>query len=213
MAVSSLTRMTVPLASDQSSSTQGLLMPKLKYRFRVMFENFGAQGATPTTELTKQVIDFTRPSVTFDEIPIEIYNSRMYLAGKHTWDMLTVNLRDDASGEVARLVGQQLQKQLDFSEQASAAAGIDYKFLTKLEILDGGNGTAEPVILETWECYGCYLNQVNYNDLNYGSSEAVTITMQVRFDNAVQTPLGSGVGAQVARLAGSIVSGVGTAGT
>jgi hypothetical protein len=213
MAVSSLTRMTVPLASDQSSSTQGLLMPKLKYRFRVMFENFGAQGATPTTELTKQVIDFTRPSVTFDEIPIEIYNSRMYLAGKHTWDMLTVNLRDDASGEVARLVGQQLQKQLDFSEQASAAAGIDYKFLTRLEILDGGNGTAEPVILETWECYGCYLNQVNYNDLNYGSSEAVTITMQVRFDNAVQTPLGSGVGSQVARLAGSIVSGVGTSGT
>ena len=213
MAVSSLTRMTVPLASDQSSSTQGLLMPKLKYRFRVLFENFGAQGATPTTELTKQVIDFTRPSVSFDEIPIEIYNSRMYLAGKHTWDMLTVNLRDDASGEVARLVGQQLQKQLDFSEQASAVAGVDYKFLTKLEVLDGGNGTAEPVVLETWECYGCYLNQVNYNDLNYGSSEAVTITMQIRFDNAVQTPLGTGVGAQVARLAGSIVTGVGTAGT
>lgn len=209
MAVSSLTRMTVPLASDQSSSTQGLLMPKLKYRFRVMFENFGAENAT--TELTKQVIDFTRPSVTFDEIPIEIYNSRMYLAGKHTWDMLTVNVRDDASGEVARLVGQQLQKQLDFSEQASAAAGIDYKFLTRCEILDGGNGTAEPTVLETWEVYGCYLNQVNYNDLNYGSSEAVTITMQIRFDNAVQTPLGSGVGSQVARLAGSVVTGTGTA--
>jgi hypothetical protein len=209
MAVSSLTRMTVPLASDQSASTQGLLMPKLKYRFRVMFENFGAENST--TELTKQVIDFTRPSVTFDEIPIEIYNSRMYLAGKHTWDMLTVNLRDDASGEVARLVGQQLQKQLDFSEQASAAAGIDYKFLTRLEILDGGNGAVEPVVLETWEVYGCYLNQVNYNDLNYGSSEAVTITMQIRFDNALQTPLGTGVGAGVARAAGTVVTGAGTA--
>ena len=34
MAVSSLSRMTVPLASDQSASTQGVLMPKLKYRFR-----------------------------------------------------------------------------------------------------------------------------------------------------------------------------------
>ena len=209
MAVSSLTRMTVPLASDQSASTQGLLMPKLKYRFRVMFENFGAENST--TELTKQVIDFTRPSVTFDEIPIEIYNSRMYLAGKHTWDMLTVNLRDDASGEVARLVGQQLQKQLDFSEQASAAAGIDYKFLTRLEILDGGNGAVEPVVLETWEVYGCYLNQVNYNDLNYGSSEAVTITMQIRFDNALQTPIGSGVGSGVARAAGTVVPGAGTA--
>jgi hypothetical protein len=150
--------------------------------------------------------------VTFDEIPIEIYNSRMYLAGKHTWEMLTVNLRDDASGEVARLVGEQLQKQLDFNEMASAAAGIDYKFLTKVEILDGGNGKNAPVVLENWEIYGCYLNQVNYNDLNYGSSEAVTISMQIRFDNAVQTPSGSGVGSTVARTLGSIVTGVGSAG-
>lgn len=208
MAVGSLTRMTVPLASDQSNPTQGLLMPKLKYRFRVVFENLGV--STPRTELTKQVIDFTRPSVTFDEIPIEIYNSRIYLAGKHTWEMLTVNLRDDASGEVAKLVGEQLQKQLDFNEMASAASGIDYKFLTRCEILDGGNGTSQPTVLETWEIYGCYLNQVNYNDLNYGSSEAVTMTLQIRFDNAVQTPNGSGVGSTVARLAGDIVTGVGT---
>jgi len=210
MAVASLTRMTVPLASDQSNPNQGLLMPKLKYRFRVIFENLGV--STPRTELTKQVIDFTRPSVSFEEIPIEIYNSRMYLAGKHTWEQLTVNLRDDASGEVARLVGEQLQKQLDFVEQASAAAGIDYKFLTRCEILDGGNGGKEAVVLENWEIYGCYLSQVNYNDLNYGSNEAVTMTLQIRFDNAIQTPIGSGVGATVARLAGTVVTGVGTAG-
>jgi hypothetical protein len=197
--------MTVPLASDQSASTQGLLMPKLKYRFRVMFENFGV--STPRTELTKQVIDFTRPSVTFDEIPIEIYNSRLYLAGKHSWEMVTANLRDDASGQVARLVGEQLQKQLDFMEQSSAASGIDYKFTTKCEILDGGNGAAEPIVLETWELYGCYLNNVNYNDLNYGTSEPVTITMQIRFDNAVQTPLGSGVGTEVARTVNDVITG------
>jgi hypothetical protein len=206
-ASASLSRMTVPLASDQSSSVQGLLMPKLKYRFRVIFENLGV--STPRTELTKQVIDFTRPSVSFDEIPIEIYNSRIYLAGKHTWEMLTVNLRDDASGQVARLVGEQLQKQLDFVEQASAVSGLDYKFLTRCEILDGGNGTAAPTVLENWEIMGCYLNSVNYNDLNYGSSEAVTIQLQIRFDNALQTPIGSGVGATVGRTAGSIVTGIG----
>ena len=117
MSVSSLTRMTTPLATDQSGTSQGLLMPKLKYRFRVVFENFGV--STPRTELTKQVIDFTRPSVSFDPIDIEIYNSRVRLAGKHTWDDLNVNLRDDASGMVSKLVGEQLQKQLDFMEQAS----------------------------------------------------------------------------------------------
>ena len=197
--------MTVPLASDQSNPTQGLLMPKLKYRFRAIFENFGV--STPRTELTKQVIDFTRPSVTFDEIEVPVYNSRLYLAGKHSWEMVTVNLRDDASGQVTRLVGEQLQKQLDFMEQASAASGIDYKFLTRCEILDGSNGTAQPTVLENWELYGCYLNSVNYNDLNYGESAAVTITMSIRFDNAVQTPIGSGVGAIVARTVNDVITG------
>jgi hypothetical protein len=197
--------MTVPLASDQSASTQGLLMPKLKYRFRVLFENFGI--STPRTELTKQVMDFTRPTVSFEPIDIPIYNSTIKLAGKYSWGDITTNLRDDAGGAVQKLVGEQLQKQLDFMEQASAASGIDYKFLTRFEVLDGGNGTSEPIPLETWEIYGCYLSEVNYNDMNYGSSEAATISMTIRFDNAVQTPIGSGVGATVGRTLGDVATG------
>jgi hypothetical protein len=207
MAVSSLSRMTVPLASDQSSPTQGLLMPKLKYRFRVVFENFGV--ATPRTELTKQVMDFTRPSVSFEEIPLPIYNSTIKLAGRHSWGDISTQLRDDAGGNVSKLVGEQLQKQLDFLEQSSAASGIDYKFLTRFEVLDGGNGAYEPVALETWEIYGCYLKEVNYNDMNYGSSEAATISMTIAFDNAIQTPAGSGVGAVVGRTLGDVATGGG----
>ncbi len=210
MAVSSLSRMTVPVASsaltNQTQSTQGLLMPKLKYRFRVFFENFGV--SKPVTELTKQVMDFTRPSVSFEEIPIEIYNSRLYLAGKHTWEQVTVNLRDDAGGSVSKLVGEQMQKQLDFYEQASAASGIDYKFITKCEILDGGNGALQPTVLETWVMEGCYVSAANYNDLNYGESAPVTITLSIRFDNAYQSPLGSGIGTLVGRTIGDVITGI-----
>ena len=192
MAVSSLSRMTVPLASDQSASTQGLLMPKLKYRFRVMFENFGSPGE-PVTELTKQVIDFKRPTVTFEQIDLPIYNSTIKLAGKHSWEDITCTLRDDAAANVQRLVGEQLQKQLDFLEMASASAGIDYKFLTKFEVLDGGNGAMTPVVLESWELYGCYLKSVDYADANYGSSEAMTVALSIAYDNANQV-VGGGVG-------------------
>ena len=206
MAVSSLSRMTVPLASNQSTPSQGLLMPKLKYRFRVTFQNFGV--SQPVTELTKQVIDFTRPSVEFAEIALPIYNSTVKLAGKYTWADVTCNIRDDASGAGSRLVGEQLQKQLDFMEMASAASGIDYKFLTVFEVLDGGNGTSVPIALETWELYGCYLKSVNYNDLNYGTSEAATITMNITFDNANQVA-GEGVGTLIGRTVGDVASGVG----
>jgi hypothetical protein len=197
--------MTVPLASDQSNPNQGLLMPKLKYRFRVTFENFGV--STPRTELTKQVVDFARPTATFEEITIDIYNSKVYLAGKSSWETVTVNLRDDAAGNISRLVGEQLQKQMDFMEQASASSGIDYKFVTKCEVLDGGNGAFTPTVLETWELYGCFLQSANYNDLNYASSEAATISLTMRFDNALQSPLGTGVGTNVGRSLGDVVTG------
>jgi hypothetical protein len=205
MAVSSLSRMTVPLGSDQSANNQGLLMPKLKYRFRVLFENFGI--STPKTELTKQVMTFDRPNVEFDDITIDLYNSKMRLAGKHTWQDVTVEMRDDASGTIARLIGEQLQRQMDFMEQSSASSGIDYKFLTRCEMLDGGNGANEPQVLETWELYGCYITSANYNSLDYATSDVQTVSMTLRFDNALQTPLGDGVGTSVGRTLGETVTG------
>lgn len=191
MSVSSLSKFTVPLDSDQSASSQGLLMPKLKYRFRAMFENFGV--STPRTELTKQVIDITRPTVGFDEMEVPIYNSKVYLLGKHTWEAVTVNLRDDVNGSVSRLVGEQLQKQFDFMEQASASSGIDYKFITRFEVLDGGNGASTPGVLETWELYGCMLTNVEYGALAYANNDAATVSLTMQYDNAVQLGVGVGI--------------------
>ena len=205
MAVSSLTRFTVPLGGNQSASTQGLLMPKLKFRFRVSFDNFGV--STPKTELTKQVMSFARPQVTFDPVEIPVYNSRVYLAGRPTWQAVTTTLRDDAGGNISRLVGEQLQKQYDFMEQASASSGIDYKFITRLEMLDGANGNIEPIVLETWELYGCFLTDVNYNDVDYSSNDPVTVTMSIRYDNAIQTTSPGGVGNDVGRTNGTVITG------
>ena len=208
MAIASQSLFNMTVASDNAGGNQGLLMPKLQYRFRVNFLNFGTNNAT--NELTKQVIEVTRPSVSFGEITIPVYNSTMYLAGRHEWQPLTVNVRDDATGSVSKLVGQQLQKQMDFVEQASAATGQDYKFQTNIEILDGGNGTSAPIVLETWECYGCFLQGANYNNLAYSSNEVVTIQMAIRFDNAVQSPLTAGVGTSVGRaLGGTSTTGIG----
>ena len=130
MASASLTNMSV--AADGSPANQGLLMPKLQYRFRVIFSNFGVDKAS--TVLTQQVVDCSRPTVSFGEITLPIYNSTLYLAGKATWSAMSINLRDDAGGGVSKLVGQQLQKQMDFMEQASAATGQDYKFQTNIQI-------------------------------------------------------------------------------
>jgi hypothetical protein len=207
MSIATLSKMTVPLGSGDSPVSQGLLMPKLQYRFRLSFNNFGV--STPTTELTKQVIDVTKPTVSFDPIVLDVYNSRVNLAGKHTWDPISVNLREDVNNNVQRLVGEQLQKQVDFYEQSSAASGLDYKFTTVIEILDGGNGAHVATVLETFELYGCFIENAAYNSLNYSASEPVTVTLSIRYDNAIQTPQGVGIGSSIGRTVNTLSTGGG----
>ena len=218
MASASLNKMSIPTSafgSDQSPSNSSLLMPKLKYRFRVQLLNFGVPGSDPT-ELTKQVVSVARPNLTFEEIALPIYNSTVKLAGRHTWADIACSVRDDASGTVMKLVGEQFQKQLDFLEMASAAAGIDYKFTTSIQILDGGNGATDVNILENWELYGCYLKGADYGELNYGTNESVTINMNIAYDNAAQMPTTTGspggvgtIATQLGRTIGGSVTGAG----
>ena len=207
MSISTLSKLTVPLNSSQSASNQGLLMPKLQYRFRVSLENFGV--STPTTELTKQVVDITRPNLSFETTTIDVYNSKVYLAGKHTWETVTLTLREDVSNNVQKLVGEQLQKQFDFFEQSAAASGSDYKFVTRIEVTDGANGANAVTILETFELYGCYIESANYNQLAYGTSDPVTVTLSLRYDNAIQTPQGTGIGTAVGRTTNTLITGGG----
>ena len=198
MTSASLLKMSVP-AADNSTASQGLLMPKLQYRFRVTLQNFGISTTGP---ITQQVMEFARPNVTFENIDLPIYNSTVKIAGKYAWQDITFKIRDDAQSTASRLVGEQLQKQLDFAEQSSAAAGINYKFQATFEVLDGGNGTKAPIILETWLLYGAYLQGVNYDAANYGSNEVMTISMTVRYDNAEQV-IGTGFNKDLATGVGS----------
>ena len=211
MPITSLNNFGVPT----DAGNQVLLMPKLKYRFRVTLLGFGVSAAT---ELTKQVVDVSRPKVGFEEMQLDVYNSKVFLAGKYTFETLTLNLRDDASGFVQKLVGQQVQKQFDFVEQASARSGIDYKFSTKIEVLDGGNGASENgvSVLETANMYGCFLTNVDYGDANYATNEAMQVALTIRFDNMVQwgageQGVGVGIGAAVERTLGESTTGAGAA--
>ena len=189
MAIAALSNFTVPLASDQSATTQGMLFPKLKFRFRLSFENFGV--STPTTELTKQVAEAARPQVKFEKQTIDIYNSKINYAGKPSWEAISVKLRDDVTGAVSKLVGEQIQKQFDFFEQSSAASAGDYKFTLRIEMLDGGNGSQNVGILETWELYGCFIESSNYQELKYSDQGPAMIDLSIRFDNAIQTTGGT----------------------
>jgi len=193
--VNTLNKFGVPHAGGQI----GMLQPKPRYRFRVVVVNFGT--GNDQGDLTRQVATVGKPKLTHDAIAVDSYNSRSYYAGKHTWEELNLVVRDDISNAVSKLVGQQLQKQLNHFEQTGFVAGVNYKFNMFIDTLDGGNTIDTPGtngipgvnngILERWSLEGCFLSNVSYEDLDYSSSDAQTISMSIRYDNATYTGHGA----------------------
>ena len=178
--MANLNKFGVPL----SGNTSAVLMPKLAYRFRVTFTGLGGTG-TDTKALTREIISVGRPNLTHDEVTIDVYNSRIFLAGKHTWEPLAIVMRDDINSDVITLLNSQVQNQVDHFEQSAALAGSQYKFSTIIETLDGtSSATSATTVLDTWSLSGCFVQNMTWGESNYATSEPVQITMTVRYDNA-----------------------------
>jgi hypothetical protein len=189
-----LSKFGVPVVPGISGT--GILMPKLKYRFRVSMQSFGPSGAA--IELTRQVATAGRPQIQHNSTPIHSYNNIMYVPQKPEWQTIEITVRDDVNSSVSTLVAYQLQKQMNHFDQTSFLAGINYKFTTQIETLDGSNDG----VLENWYLEGCYLETVAYDQFDYSNSESMMITLTLRYDNATQDmdimtpdplPTGSGI--------------------
>jgi hypothetical protein len=162
----------------------GMYQPKQKNKWRVTFQNMGA-GAD-SQPVSMQATKFTRPTVTFKEHELHRYNSVSYIAGKHEWTTVDLVLEDDVTGSASSVLRQQLQNQqwligAEGQWLAAAGEGSIYKFATQIDMMDGND---QPT--ETWTLEGCWLKEVKYDDLDYSSSDAVTITVSIRYDHARQ---------------------------
>jgi hypothetical protein len=175
----------------------GMLHPKQRNRWQVTFVGLAklVSGAS-SREITRQAITVSRPNIEFEEITMHRYNSTAYIAGKHTWQPLSLTLEDDITGLASYAVQGQLETQqrligadIPGSWLNAAATGSDYKFGTILQQLDGNEG-----IVESWKLEGCWLVSADYGDLDYSSGDAATIALSIRFDHARQELTGQGYG-------------------
>ena len=157
-----------------------LLQPKLRYRFRVLFLGFGGAGST-AAPITLNTNTCGLPTLTHEEVTVHSYNSRAYFAGKHEWADVELVVRDTVDNSVTKMVGAQLQTQLDHYNQSGYRAGQNYKFTAQIQMLNGGHDTANVA----WTLEGCFLKSVAYGEMDYSSSEMMNITMTLRYDNAI----------------------------
>ena len=175
----------------------GILHPKQKHRWQVTFVGLARLVPSASSrELTRQATTITRPNLSFEEVPIHRYNSVAYIAGKHTWDPVSLTLEDDITGLASAAVQGQLETQqrliggdLPGNWLNAGATGSDYKFGTILQQLDGNEG-----VVEEWRLEGCFIVSADYGDLDYSASDAATITLSIRYDHARHELSGAGYG-------------------
>lgn len=178
-----------------------ILQPMLKNRYRVEFVGF--KDADPNTQigsslrqtnLTIQVVTVDLPKLSFEEVTLDRYNSKAYVAGKHTFEAVNIVFEADVGGQVHRAIRGQLEAQQRLIGMQSAyamganRAASNFKFGMKIEHLDGGWGTgSEPTErhkLAVWYMDGCWLQNVDFGDLDFAANETSKITATVRYDHA-----------------------------
>lgn len=164
----------------------GIFQPKLKNRFRVSFVGLG-QLNSDGEPLEAQVITCDRPKLSYEKVTLDRYNSRAYIAGKYTWEPLNIVFEDDTGGLVATAVQRQNEKQQNIIAVRPSAmlpaspAGELYKFVTRIDMLDGND-----TIYESWSVEGCWIQNLDYDSLDYAASETLKISLQLSFDHARQ---------------------------
>ena len=91
--------------------------------------------------------------LTHEEVIIDLHTwHKVYVAGKHVWDPVTIIAPDSIDNKVAKRIREQLQRQVNLTQTAYAAGG-DYKFDTFIEILDGKDARAT----ESWKLEGSFI--------------------------------------------------------
>lgn len=173
---------------------QGLMesqiQPKLQYRFKVEFVNFG--NITNTFALTKNITKAAIPKFNYEPQEIDSYVSKYYILGKPSIDTVTVSVRNDVNNIVGSIIQAQKDRQFNNYYQSTAPNVGDIKFEMKIMWLNGSNSNAPwpngngagVQIIEGWHLTGCMLSDVEWGDMDYKSSEPNEISLTIRPDNA-----------------------------
>lgn len=180
----SLKKFGVPTVNSDATV---VLMPKLQYRFSVDFINFGTGLQTADfDQLSRNITNISKPTLQHDEVVLDVYNSKIFMAGKHTWSPITITFRDDVNNKTSAAINSQVNRQVNHLEQSAPAAALAYKFKMSIRSLTGENiREADAHTLDRWDLFGCYIDNINYNEAAYSTSEPMTITISVKYDNAI----------------------------
>lgn len=125
------------------------------------------------------ISDAARPKVQIKDKKIDFINSYRNVAGKLSFQDISVKLHDPIAPSGAQQVMEWIRTHY---ESVSGRAGYAdfYKRDCQLKMLD-------PVgtVVELWDIKGAFLTSADFGSLQYSGDEIMSITLNLKFDNCV----------------------------
>jgi|TARA_R110000824_G_scaffold141619_2_gene308339 hypothetical protein len=146
--------------------------PKKKNRFIMRFDS--------SLGINEWYVESTsRPQVTIGAVEIPFLNTSTYVAGRFVWNTINVTFRDPIGPSASQALMEWVRAHAEsVTGRMGYAAG--YKKDIGLELLDPTG-----VVVEKWILQGCFLTDVNFNDLAYSDEGLVNIAATLRPDRCI----------------------------
>lgn len=120
-----------------------------------------------------------RPSFTMDETVIDWINTKRWVSGKQTWNTIAVTTNDPIAPSAAQKVMDWAR--LNYEPLTGRMGYADfYKKNIQLKMLD-----PQGTVVELWDIRGAWLQDVNFGDLDFSTSDNAEISFTIRYDNAI----------------------------
>jgi len=137
------------------------------------------------------------PNLTFEETEINFLHGKMWIPGKGSWETITVTYYDIGNGGngitglfswLATVYNFTDPVGLHQSSKRGAGQGSRcYSADGTLQLFDGCG-----VAMEHWQLSHMWPQAINFGELDYSSSEEVTVELTLRYSEVTYTPLCGG---------------------
>lgn len=120
-----------------------------------------------------------RPQQTFEETVIDYINTKRYVAGKSAYSPLNITLQDPIAPSAAQkaMSWVRLAYEVQTGRMGYAA---NYKKDWSLKMLD-----PQGAVIEQWDIKGSWIQDVNFGDVDYASSDNLEVALVIRYDSAI----------------------------
>lgn len=120
-----------------------------------------------------------RPNVSSTRKEVDYINTKRYYAGKYSWETMEITLQDPIVPSGAQKINEWFRQHHEFTTGISGYAS-SYKKNIVLNLLG-----ADETIVEEWKLYGTFIQNINWNDLDYATDDLVDISATLSYDYAV----------------------------